>query len=1097
MSPFPSRDRSVQRRRRDFSRVLLGFAVLLCAACRPSVAPRTNLPPPPSPPLEREIRGGEVHTYPVELQTGQFLRVVAEERDIDLTLRLFDLQGTLLTGADSSRTHHTETSEELAAVAEIAGSYRLEVSASGQGAGSYLLRIEDPRAPGEADRIRAEAVQAAWKGLALDHTPKEEQIQSLERAVVLWRQASDLEKSSEALFNLGLKQTEDPAAWEPARANFQQAAEYWGRQPSRHSRVFQAESLTWVGRCLWHLERNKEARAAHEQALSLARDLEEASLEADNLNLLGRLDFGEGELLKGMDWFRKALDMARQAKDQDNESRILNNLAFDHEQLGEMQQALEYFHQALELSRATANRELETIVRNNLGEIYRSLGEWETAFDYYREAAGISGSSETKGMILINLADAYRHRGQLDEARSFLDRALALGRQIDSHQVQIFALDQIAFLSLQMKQPAPAEVSAREAVGLGGSLEVQALSRFALGSALLDQGDTAAARSELMKAFDLAQRRGDRGRNTELELVLARMDQDGGDLVSALSRIRSAIDLIEARRGGVIDPALRTSFLASKQDYYELEIDTLMALQATRPNEGFAAEALEVSERARARGLLEILNESGADIRQGIDPVLVAKEQEAREEVNARDWYRRDLLSTESPDREKLAEAERKLQAAVERYQNVQVELRQGSPRYAALTQPEPLTMTEIQHQVLDGDALLLEYSLGAKRSYLWAVTVDSFASFELPGREKIEAAARRFYNLLTARNSPQPGETLQAWKRRMAEIETRAEDAGRDLERLILGPAQSLLGDRPLLIVADGALQYIPFAALPITAAGAPLVTRHVVVNLPSASVLATLRRELRDRPPAAKTLAIFADPVFQKDDARVSHSPGTPGQAGSTEAQGIRRGGEPEANREKGIDLSTLRRLTFSQREADAIAALVPPDQVFKAVGFAASRATIASSRLEDYRDVHFATHGVLDTQYPDVSGLVLSLYNERGESEDGFLRLNDIYNLRLRADLVVLSACRTALGKEIRGEGLIGLTRGFMYAGAARVLASLWSVEDRATAELMETFYRGMLREGLSPAAALRKAQLHLAQKKKSPYYWAGFSLQGEWR
>jgi CHAT domain-containing protein len=192
------------------------------------------------------------------------------------------------------------------------------------------------------------------------------------------------------------------------------------------------------------------------------------------------------------------------------------------------------------------------------------------------------------------------------------------------------------------------------------------------------------------------------------------------------------------------------------------------------------------------------------------------------------------------------------------------------------------------------------------------------------------------------------------------------------------------------------------------------------------------------------------------------------------------------------------TFRRLPSSAREARAIAALVPADQRLLALGFDASRARALSPELAQYRDLHFATHGVLDSRRPELSKLVLSLYDEKGRAEDGFLRLNDIYNLRLDADLVVLSACRTALGQEIRGEGLVGLTRGFMYAGAARVLASLWSVEDRATADLMATFYRNRLRQQLPPATALRRAQLEIARQpgRKSPYYWAGFSLQGEW-
>ncbi|HXO18828.1 MAG TPA: CHAT domain-containing protein, partial [Thermoanaerobaculia bacterium] len=197
--------------------------------------------------------------------------------------------------------------------------------------------------------------------------------------------------------------------------------------------------------------------------------------------------------------------------------------------------------------------------------------------------------------------------------------------------------------------------------------------------------------------------------------------------------------------------------------------------------------------------------------------------------------------------------------------------------------------------------------------------------------------------------------------------------------------------------------------------------------------------------------------------------------------------------------IDLANLHRLRFSGQEADAIAALVPAGQRLKAVSFAASRATALSGELARYRLVHFATHGWLDSRHPELSGLVLSLFDERGEAEDGFLRLADIYDLELHADLVVLSACRTALGKEVRGEGLVGLTRGFMHAGAARVVASLWSVEDRATADLMRRFYEGMLRRRETPAAALREAQLAMAAdpRWRAPYFWAGFSLAGEWR
>ena len=449
-----------------------------------------------------------------------------------------------------------------------------------------------------------------------------------------------------------------------------------------------------------------------------------------------------------------------------------------------------------------------------------------------------------------------------------------------------------------------------------------------------------------------------------------------------------------------------------------------------------------------------------------------------------------------------MEEAERKLEEALAEYGQVQADLKASSPAYAALTQPQPLSVAEIQAQILDGKALLLEYALGDKRSFLWAVAPDSVRSFELPGRARIERLARRYYDLLTARNRQPPGETLAAWKQRIDGADADAERAGRELSRLLLGPVERLLGDRPLLIVADGALQYIPFAALPVPSSGAPLATRHEVVSLPSASALAVLRRDVRGRARAPKALAIFGDPVFQKTDERLASRPGKR-RLGKLErmklASATRGEWSPPDSRQGDAERLAFRRLPSSAREARAIAALVPPDQRLLALGFDASRAKALSPELAQYRDLHFATHGVLDSRRPELSKLVLSLYDEKGRPEDGFLRLNDIYNLRLDADLVVLSACRTALGQEIRGEGLVGLTRGFMYAGAARVLASLWSVEDRATADLMASFYRDRLRQGLSPAAALRRAQLEIARQpgRKSPYFWAGFSLQGEWK
>ena len=323
----------------------------------------------------------------------------------------------------------------------------------------------------------------------------------------------------------------------------------------------------------------------------------------------------------------------------------------------------------------------------------------------------------------------------------------------------------------------------------------------------------------------------------------------------------------------------------------------------------------------------------------------------------------------------------------------------------------------------------------------------------------------------------------------------------------MVLAPVVGQLEDKRLLIVGDGALQYIPFGALPDPASvanSAPLVVSHEVVSLPSASTLALIRHEVKDRKPAGKTIAVLADPVFAEDDVRVKRL--APGAKASNNAQApsgtrILEHEYKKSAQEAGVADNRLNipRLPGTRQEAMQILSLVPPSERKQSLDFAANREAAIDVDLSQYRYVHFATHGFLNSLHPELSGIVLSMVDEKGKAQNDFLRANDIFNLNLPAELVVLSACQTGLGKEIKGEGLVGLTRGFMYAGAPRVVVSLWSVSDAGTAELMTRFYRAMLKDKMRPAAALRSAQVSLSKEKRweQPFYWAAFILQGEWQ
>jgi CHAT domain-containing protein len=344
----------------------------------------------------------------------------------------------------------------------------------------------------------------------------------------------------------------------------------------------------------------------------------------------------------------------------------------------------------------------------------------------------------------------------------------------------------------------------------------------------------------------------------------------------------------------------------------------------------------------------------------------------------------------------------------------------------------------------------------------------------------------------------------------------------------MVLQPVAALLGTKRLIIVPDGALQLVPFQVLSNPPSINPangntarsknsrkgrndrrmLVEDHEIVYEASASVLALQRKEFGSRQPARHALAVFADPVFDQEGLERELGLRHAARVGQAQPSGNSTSSSTDPNTRTRSDLTrgindmgigSISSLPESRKEAEAIMNFVPMGEGMAALGFEASRTTVMSVDLSQYRVIHFATHGFADFNHPELSGIVLSLMDANGQPQDGYLRLHDIYNLNLPAELVVLSACQTGVGKQIKGEGLMALTRGFTYAGATRVVASLWKVDDEATRQLMEEFYKQMFTNKLKPAAALRKAQIKLYRQSQwhSPFYWAGFVLQGEWR
>ena len=1047
-------------------------------------------------PLTREMGAGDSHAYAIRLDPGQYLRVAIEQQGGDVAATLIAPDGARL--AEASSTLDNRGGDRLSWVAVVGGLHRIDVRPAGKSArsGRYAIRIEELRFPTDEDRTRLAAEAAYIEAQALRGTQKAEALRSAvpkyEEAIRLSQSLGDVALESDAYHNLAL--TWDYLGESAKSIGFYEIALQRARALGDGRR--EASTLSNLGVVLRISGETRRAIDSYERALPLWRTAGDLAGEGRTLHNLGSAYWIIGDNDRALDYQQQALTVRERVGDRNGIGETLITIGLSYRGRGEVQTALDYYQRALALKRETGDRRGEARVLRNAGVAYSVLGEFPRALEYLRDSLALHremGDRQGEAGALQAAATATRLQGDLDGATALLDQVLALRRQLTDRRGQAATLAEIGLTHEARGDTRRALELYGAALPLAreiGDRRTEAFVLNGMGTVYTALGETDRARECLDQALVLRRALADRQGQEETLGSLALLSRNLGDLTRAQAEAREAIKLVDSVRAGVAVRSLRASYAGLNEDVHKLYVDILMRLHRRDPAAGHAVAALLVSEQMRARAFRETLLETRADLRQGVDPVLVERERRLRSEINAAERSRLQLLEGK-PDAARLAAAERELERLLSAHQQVEAEIRTRHPRsgLAAETKPQ---LADIQ-QALDSGTVLLEYALGKDRSYAWVITPTSVDSVELPARDAIEKIARRAYEMLVAT--------------RQTETRLQARRSAADLSRLILVPVVKHLSGKRVLIVADGALEYIPFGALPlpnaslmVSASSPPMMVGHEVVSLPSASVLSLLRDEHASRPRAPKALAIFADPVLDRRDSRVE---GAWRSASSAEGANNLSADRPEpiddvfrSARDTG---ASFERLPYSRVEADTIAAMTPAAGTLKALDFRASRDVAVSRELEQYRIVHFATHGLINSQRPELSGVVLSLVDEQGRAQDGFLRLHDIYNLKLAADLVVLSACQTALGREIKGEGLVGLTRGFMHAGSPRVVASLWEVRDRATAELMKRFYRGILTERLRPAAALRAAQISMWKEPRwsAPFYWAGFVLQGDWR
>ncbi|HUE83938.1 MAG TPA: tetratricopeptide repeat protein, partial [Pyrinomonadaceae bacterium] len=732
-------------------------------------------------PIEKELKGGETHSYEIRMAAGQFLHVVVDQRGIDVVVTLLGPEGKSLIRVDSPNSNRGP--EPLLAIAETAGKYRIDVNAPNQNTpvALYEIRLNALRDATSNDHNHLTADRVFWEGnrLRLQRSAgsAREAIEQYKQAIAFFKTSGDSYRQALTLMVIG--------SIHAGFGEFQASLEY------------------------------------NEQSLRLFRTLGDKERQSGVLNNIGGAHNVLGNKRKALECFAEALAVLPKGSPTVVEGATLSNLGLIHNDLSNWQKALEYYLQALPMFEALDEKRRQAITLNNIGVAFFNLGETERSLAYYRRALSLRrgiGDKQGEASTLTSIGQVHTLSGEATQALGFFRQALPLRKEAGDRLGEATTLDYIgiAHSSLGEKEKAlEFHQQALELRKLVGDLRGEALTLSNLGYtySLLDQ--SLQAIENYNQAITLLRRLGDRQHEANALYRLARTERKQGKLEEALQHVEASLSLFEDVRANVSADRLRASYLASKQDAYEFCTGLLMEMHRLEPTKGYDALALQTTERARARTLTELLAEARVDIRQGVDTKLIEREQDLIQQLNTK-AQRQIQLMAQNSSQEPLTQLNKEINALEDEYEQVRTAIRKSSPQYASLTQPEPLSIRQIQEQ-LDQDTVLLEYSLGTERSYVWLVTQNTLKTYELPGRDQIQKTARQVYELLTARSLFKVGETAAQRRERIAQADSKLLDVAFELSQMVIRPVASELGNKRLVVVADGALQYVPFALLPI----------------------------------------------------------------------------------------------------------------------------------------------------------------------------------------------------------------------------------------------------------------------------------------
>jgi len=819
----------------------------------------------------------------------------------------------------------------------------------------------------------------------------------------------------------------------------------------------------------------QEALPAYQRALAVFERANERAGEAMALQNSALVEYELGHPSEAAPHYAKVLELIREADDPQGFVFVLNNSALANWAGGHYDTALHQFNEALRIATALQDPYIQGLVLHNIGCVYYTFGDHERALDLFRQALTLRTAqvnAQGRTATLRAIGNILRERGGAAEALKVHEEALSLATTPQMRTlIELQTAKDLAALG-QHERAQERLQSVLANGGPGGEL-TRARALAERSTYLLAQGQATRAEADLRRAQVIFHRNEAAADELEAWVTLAGLFRKQGATDQAFNAIDRALALAEEVRLQTANPELRASLLQPLRPAFDLKI-ALLADRYFAPRtsaaerERTAMQALLTAEQARARAMEDL--QSFDVTAPGIPPELVVERRTIYRELAARRSRLETILDRANEQDARAIAIRADIATLRQKLDDIDARIGAASGRAHVRTDIErqPVSLASVPQEVA-----LIEYWLGARDAYAWVLTREGLTMARLSSSDEVNNLARAYHEALR-------GFGVIPLSRRL--------ELGEQLYQRVLAQFDGrIAGKRTLVLALDGALHYVPFATLRVAngATSAFLVERHDLAVTPSIGMF--LAREApRGRQQPTREMLLVADPVYETNDARLASPPERVASTGPPRIPPMLlvRGGERGG---------ALPRLPSTAQEAATIAALLPKAGIDRLEGFTATRDRFLTAGLERYRFIHVASHAVNDAEIPQASALVLSTVDARSRAVDGRVLAADFVNVQLNAEVVVLSACDTALGKSVAGEGLIGLQYVVLARGAQSVVSSLWPVIDQASADLMSQFYTSHLRRGASLPSALSEAMRSmLAGRFKDPGVWGAFTL-----